>query len=73
MNYRGRIASGVTTMDPLDSDITTLGGQFFSLLDMHELSEAYNCYVGPACASGGIVFDKKQGVINGSNLNSECR
>ena len=60
-------------MDPVDPDITTLGGDFLSLLDVYELSAAYSCTVEPACPSGGIVFDQTSGVVDATNINSNCR
>ena len=60
-------------MDPVDPDITTLGDDFLSLLDVYELSAAYGCDVEPACPSGGIVFDQTSGVVDATNINSNCR
>ena len=70
---RLRASADVTAMDPVDPDIITLGGDFLSLLDVYELSAAYSCDVEPACVGGGIVFDQEQGVMDGTNLTSECR
>ena len=60
-------------MDPLDSDITDLGGDFLSLLDIYELNDAYGCDTTPKCSAGGIKYNQPIGVMDASDLSEECR
>ena len=71
--YSNRISTDVISIDSLDPDITSLGGDWLSLIDIYELSDSYGCPVEPACPSGGITFDQESGVIDATDLNSECR
>ena len=60
-------------MDPVDPEITILGGNWLSLIDIYELSDGYGCPVEPSCPSGGISFDQESGTIDGQDLLTNCR
>ena len=64
---------GTTVIDPLDQDITYLGGQWLSLIDIYELSDGYGCPVEPSCSTGGITFDQESGTIDGTDVSTNCR
>ena len=72
-SYSFSVASGLTTVEPIDPAFKTIGGNFLSLIDIYELSAAYDCPVAPACPSGGITINQNTGTIDATNLAMECR